>query len=63
VFTAASGGQNRLDDLHVTIAAALTAHALSVGFTPVISGFPALTRSRISHVDQNYLRAEKGQPR
>jgi Tn3 transposase DDE domain len=59
-FTAASGGQTRLDDLHVTIAAALTAHALNVGFTPVTSGSPALTRSRISHVDQNYLRAEKG---
>ncbi|WP_326969038.1 Tn3 family transposase [Arthrobacter sp. CG_A4] len=57
-FTAASGGQTRLDDLHVTIAAALTAQALNVGFTPVISGAQALTRSRISHVDQNYLRAE-----
>ena len=57
-FTAASGGQTRLDDLHVTIAAALTAQALNVGFTPVISGSPALTRSRISHVDQNYLRAD-----
>jgi len=57
-FTAASGGQTRLDDHHVTIAAALTGQALNVGFTPVISGSPALTRSRISHVDQNYLRAE-----
>ncbi|MGX6606583.1 Tn3 family transposase [Micromonosporaceae bacterium Da 78-11] len=47
-----------VDDLHVTIAAALTAHALNVGFTPVISGMPALTRARISHVDQNYLRSE-----
>jgi hypothetical protein len=43
----------------VTIAAALTAHALNVGYTPVISpGVAALTRGRISHVDQNYLRAE-----
>ena len=57
-FTAASGGQTRLDDLHVTIAAALTAYALNAGYTPVISGAPALTRARISHVDQNYLRAE-----
>jgi hypothetical protein len=41
----------------VTIAAALTAHALNVGYVPVISaGVPALTRGRISHVDQNYLR-------
>ena len=58
-FTAASGGETRLSDLHVTIAAALTAHALNVGYTPVISpGVRALTRARISHVDQNYLRAE-----
>jgi len=58
-FAAASGGQPRLKDLQVTIAAALTAHALNIGFGPVVSpGVPALTRGRISHVDQNYLRAE-----
>jgi TnpA family transposase len=57
-FTAVSGGQTRLEDLHVTIAAALTAHALNVGFTPVISGMPEMTRARISHVDQHYLRSE-----
>jgi hypothetical protein len=58
-FTPASGGQTRLDDLGVTVAAALTAHALNVGFTPVITpGVAALTRHRISHVDQNYLRTE-----
>lgn len=58
-FTPASGGQARLDDLGVSVAAALTAHALNVGFTPVLSpGVAALTRHRISHVDQNYLRAE-----
>ena len=58
-FTPASGGQARLDDLAVSVAAALTAHALNVGFTPVITpGVAALTRHRISHVDQNYLRAE-----
>ncbi len=58
-FTAVSGGQTRLADLHVTVAAALTAHALNVGYTPVVSpGVPALIRDRISHVDQNYLRAE-----
>lgn len=58
-FTPASGGQARLDDLGVSVAAALTAHALNVGFTPVITpGMAALTRHRISHVDQNYLRAE-----
>ena len=46
-FTAASGGESRLADLHVTIAAALTAHALNIGYTPVISpGVHALTRAR-----------------
>ena len=54
-----SGGRSRLADLHVTIAAALTAHAMNVGYVPVISeGVPALTRGRISHVDQKYLHPE-----
>jgi TnpA family transposase len=58
-FTAASGGEPRLADLDISIAAALTAQALNIGYTPVISpGVRALTRGRISHVDQNYLRAE-----
>jgi hypothetical protein len=54
-FTAASGGKSRLADLDITIAAALTAQALNVGYSP---GVPALTRARISHVDQTYLRGE-----
>ena len=58
-FTAVSGGRTRLADLHLSVAAALTAHALNIGFTPVVSsGVAALTRDRISHVDQNYLRTE-----
>ncbi len=62
-FTAASGGETRLSDLNVTIAAALTSHAHNIGFTPVIDpGAKALTRGRISHVDQNYLRAETYSP-
>ena len=36
-FTSASGGETRLNDLPVTIATALTAHALNIGFTPVIA--------------------------
>jgi len=35
-FTAASGGQTRLDDLDITIAACLTAHALNIGFSPIV---------------------------
>jgi TnpA family transposase len=58
-FTAASGGQTRLEDLDVTIAACLTAHALNIGFSPIVKrGFRALERDRISHVNQNYMGTE-----
>lgn len=59
-FTPVSGGKPRLEaDLHVTIAAVLTAHSLNVGYAPIISpGIAALTRDRIGHVDQTYLRPE-----
>jgi TnpA family transposase len=58
-YTHVSGGDARLADLPVTLAAILTAQALNVGWAPVISpGVAALTRSRISHVYQNYVRAE-----
>jgi TnpA family transposase len=49
----------RMDDLPVSVAALLVAEACNVGLTPVIGpGVPALTRGRLSHVDQNYLRAD-----
>ncbi|MEU2639598.1 Tn3 family transposase, partial [Micromonospora fulviviridis] len=49
----------RIEDLPVAIAALLVAEACNVGLTPVIKpGEPALTRDRLSHVDQNYVRAE-----
>jgi deazaflavin-dependent oxidoreductase (nitroreductase family) len=49
----------RIDDMPVTVAALLVAEACNVGLTPVIKlGEPALTRDRLSHVDQNYVRAE-----
>ena len=32
--------------------------ALNVGYTPIAADTPALSRSRLSHVDQNYLRPE-----
>ncbi|PZS27965.1 MAG: Tn3 family transposase [Pseudonocardiales bacterium] len=58
-FRAASGGDSRLGDLSVTVTAALCAHALNIGFAPIIDDrSPALTRARISHVDQNYLRPD-----
>ena len=58
-FTAVSGGESRLADLNVSVAAVLTSHALNVGYAPIIApGVPALERDRLSHVDQNYMRAE-----
>ncbi len=58
-FTAASGGRSRLGDLHVSIAACLTAHALNIGYSPIVrKGVEALERDRISHVNQTYLGAE-----
>lgn len=58
-FTAASGGQARMGDLPLSIAACLTAHSLNVGYLPIAKkGVPALERSRLSHVYQNYFRPE-----
>jgi len=62
-FTAASGGQTRLADLHVSIAACLTAHALNIGYSPIVKkGVEALERDRISHVNQTYLGTETYSP-
>ncbi|WP_354236953.1 Tn3 family transposase [Arthrobacter sp. UYEF3] len=57
-FTAVSGARTRLADLHVSVAALLTAHALNVGLSPVIGEAAALTAGRLAHVDQHYLRPE-----
>jgi TnpA family transposase len=60
-FTSVTGGEARLADLPVVIAAALTAQALNIGYTPIVKT-GAISRARISHVDQNYLRAETYSP-
>lgn len=58
-FTSVSGGRSRLDDLHVSIAACLSARAMNIDFSEVVKrGAPALQRGRLSHVNQNYLRPE-----
>jgi TnpA family transposase len=58
-FVHVAGGDARLEDLPVTVAALLTSQACNIGLVPVTrSDIPALTRVRLSHVDQNYLRAE-----
>jgi TnpA family transposase len=58
-FTSASGGRTRLDDLHVSVAACLTAQALNIGYAPVAKkGVPALEPARLTHVSSAYLSAE-----
>lgn len=58
-FVSVTGGDSRLADLHVSIAALLVARGCNLGFRPVArSGVATLTRERLSHVDQNYLRPE-----
>jgi len=58
-FTGASGGRSRLKDLPTSIAACLAAHWMNVGYRPIAKkGVPALERSRLSHVFQNYVRPE-----
>jgi hypothetical protein len=48
-----------MDQLGVSVAAILVAEACNVGLTPVVQdGHPALTRGRLAHVDQNYVRAD-----
>ncbi|SBV03713.1 Tn3 transposase DDE domain-containing protein [Streptomyces sp. MnatMP-M77] len=51
-----TGGEARLKDLHVTIAALLVAHGCNIGYIPVLGGADALKYGRMSHVDQTYLR-------
>ncbi|MFI9638033.1 transposase [Nocardia sp. NPDC051929] len=58
-YTHIGGGARISDNLDLTLAAVLTAQALNVGWGPVVTpGVDALTRSRIGHVYQNYVRAE-----
>ena len=58
-FTHLSEAGARMDDLAVSVAAVLVAEACNVGLRPVLkAGVPALTRGRLSHVDQNYFRPE-----
>jgi hypothetical protein len=48
-----------MSELPTSVAACLLAEACNVGFAPIIQpGHRALGRARLSHVNQNYLRAE-----
>ena len=58
-----SGAEARMSDLPISVAALLVAEACNVGLTPVTDpDNEALTRDRLSHVDQNYLRADTTRP-
>ncbi len=58
-FTHVSEGVARAEDLGVTMCAVLVAEACNIGLEPVVrAGTPALTRARLSWVDQNYIRGE-----
>ncbi|MEV1245495.1 Tn3 family transposase [Nonomuraea sp. NPDC049750] len=49
----------RMNHLPTSLVALLISEACNVGLTPMIkAGDEALTRGRLSHVDQNYVRAE-----
>jgi TnpA family transposase len=58
-FTHVSEGDSRMAGLPVSLVALLVAEACNIGLTPVISpNHVELTRTRLSHVDQNYLRGD-----
>lgn len=58
-FTHLSEARAYLEDLVTSVIAVLTAEATNVGLEPIVKpSDPALTRSRLSYVDQNYIRAE-----
>lgn len=58
-FTHASEGNARAEDIATTICGVLVAEATNTGFEPLVRPeIPALRRSRLSWVKQNFLRAE-----
>lgn len=58
-FTHLSQSNSRVDDLHISICAVLLAEACNIGLEPLVRPeLPALTRGRLSWVQQNYLRQE-----
>ena len=58
-FTHVSESDARVDDLPVSICAALVAESCNIGLEPLIRrDVLALTRSRLAWVQQNYIRAD-----
>lgn len=58
-FVHLGDGRTRMEDLKTSLIALLVSEACNIGYTPVIDADDeALTRARLVHVDQYYLRAE-----
>jgi hypothetical protein len=58
-FRHISEGAARVADLPISLCAVLLAEACNLGLEPVVrADIPALTRNRLSWVQQNYIRAE-----
>lgn len=58
-FRHVSEGEARVGDLDLSLCAVLLAEACNIGLEPLVrSDVPALTRGRLSWVQQNYVRAE-----
>jgi TnpA family transposase len=58
-FTHISEGTARVENLALSICAALVAEACNIGIEPLVeSTHPALTYARLAWVEQNYIRAE-----
>lgn len=59
LFTHAGEGGSRAEDIATSVCAVLVAEATNAGFEPLVRlDAPALRRSRLSWVKQNFLRAE-----
>lgn len=62
-FTPISGAAMRMQELEISLCALLVAEACNVGLAPVVKpGVAALTRSRLTHVDQTHLRPRPSAP-
>ncbi|MFG2873976.1 Tn3 family transposase [Streptomyces sp. NPDC048337] len=58
-FVHLGDGKTRMKDLATSVVALLVSESCNIGLTPVINpAQEALTRARLSHVDQYYLRAD-----
>jgi TnpA family transposase len=58
-YTHLSEAEARMSELPTSVAACLLGEACDVGFAPIMQpGHPALGRAPLSHVNQNYPRAE-----